>query len=216
MGTPKHTLTTAVAAVLTTAAVAAVSVLPTEAAACSIPMLTLELDPTEQAEDMTAPQVPVFEVEQIKRGTGAVSGGCGSVMTTSCDDLGWIALRILETGDDRTPTDAIGYLVEVEGQVPAGFTVPQEPIQVVSGTTISLPWIDGATDGQEPIAFSITLRAVDLGGNMSEPSAPVEISEPGGSESGCMTATGRRLPAGGIALALGALLLSRKRPRARG
>ncbi len=52
--------------------------------------------------------------------------------------------------------------------------VPGKPLQ------FTLPWIDGATDNQEPIDFTLAVTAVDLAGNESVPSSPIRVSHPGG------------------------------------
>ena len=97
----------------------------------------------------------------------------------SCDDLGWVVIRIVDTEDDRTPDGEIGYLADINGVAPEGLD-PSHPVRVDDAAAqFVLSWTDGATDEQEAVSFEISLSAVDLAGNMSEPSTPVVVSDPG-------------------------------------
>lgn len=150
--------------------------LPDDVAACSFGQTEHFFDAVEQVEDVTAPSTPSFEVEAIQRGVGPERAGCGQQSSTSCDDLGWITLRLLDVSDDRTARAEMGYLIETQGEVPEGLSVPDVPVRFDDNTFV-LVWIDGAHDHQERIDFTVTMRAVDLGGNVSDPSAPVEVRD---------------------------------------
>ena len=117
-------------------------------------------------------ELPVPEIvgTRIVRGTGPVCDG-DSCSFSSCDDLGFIDLELARTGGGD-----IGYeVVLVEGSPPAGVSLPQalRPI----GNSLSLSWIDGATDDQESIDFTVTVNAVTLDGDRGAPSAPVRLRD---------------------------------------
>ena len=148
----------------------------------------LVLDPQAKASDTTPPSVPVAKVDSVRRGRGPTTNSDCSQSASSCDDIGSIDIAVTAT-DDQTPTDRMGYQVEVvAGRLPDGLALPTGPVLQMGGH-LYLHWIDGATDGQEPISFTLTIRAVDLAGNTSPP-ADVEVADIGGS--GC-SLVGRRL-----------------------
>lgn len=175
---------------------------PSAAAACSFFQAEHFFDAVEQVEDVTPPSVPSFEVQRVKRGVGADRAGCGQYSSTSCDDLGWIELRLLDVSDDRTERAEMGYMVETQGEVPEGLSVPDVPIRFDDDTFV-LVWIDGAHDHQERLGFTVTLRAVDLGGNVSEPSAPVDVRDRAHDGTACAVARSSvpALPGGTTVLA---------------
>ena len=145
---------------------------------CSIIVTPHSIDPAEQAVDRTPPSHVVAELKNVRRGRGPVAGGNGTTAVSSCDDLGSITVQ-LSSSDDRTAADSIGYLpVHVEGDLPAGLLERAEAQRSHDGT-LTLWWIDGATDAQEPLEFALAIVAVDRAGNRSEPSAPVWIRHPG-------------------------------------
>jgi hypothetical protein len=140
------------------------------------------LDPAAQATDSTAPGIPTVTVTFVRRGKGPETNysSC-SQSASSCDDLGSIALQ-LSAQDDQTPTDKLGYQIELAaGQLPSGMTLPPTPVRTMGGT-IPLSWNDGASDDQESISFSLEVRAVDLAGNFG-PATTVEVHD--GGSGGC-------------------------------
>jgi hypothetical protein len=161
------------------------------------------LDAQAQGTDSTPPGLPTVSVERIGRGKGPQRSGCGE-SGTSCDDLGTITLLVNAT-DDQTSAESMGYQVELaSGSLPSGLDIPSAAVRTMGGR-LYFYWIDGNTDDQEAVSFSLTIRAVDLAGNVGEP-ATIAISDPG-SGSGCTVA--RRGPASGWhCTAVGILLLA--------
>jgi hypothetical protein len=162
-------------------ALAFLLVRPTPVQACSAPGLTPHvLDPAIAATDQVAPTLPTPVVTSINRGQGPKRSGCGW-SGSSCDDLGSIAITNLAT-DNVTPADRIGYrFAVVGGRLPSGFSLPGETVNIfISGGTLWLNWIDGATDDQEAIDFSLQIIAVDSAGNESAPQIVRVHDEAGG------------------------------------
>lgn len=145
---------------------------------CSTVFQKHELDAVEQKIDKQPPVQVEARIVSVVR--GRAPGG------SSCDDIGVIVIELVRVDDDRTPREKLGYrITHVEGTLlDAGMlrsgvvfrvaTVPGKPLQ------FTLPWIDGATDNQEPIDFTLAVTAVDLAGNESVPSSPIRVSHPGG------------------------------------
>ena len=174
------------------------------AAACSLAAPpTLPIDASRS--DGQGPAAPAVEVASIKRGVGPTRV-LGGMQVTSCDDIGWIELRFDPAGD-ASADGGLGFVFDVaEGAgegVPEGLTLWQEP--VVGGST-TLSWIDGATDDQEPLDFTLLVTAVDAGGDEGE-TVEVHVLD-GGGTAGCSHTPGS---AGGLALLVGGLLFRRRR-----
>ncbi len=193
--------------------------IPSAALACSFvgpDPFTVEQNP----DDTTAPGA-VSEVSmQIQRGVGPMSDGCDQVMT-SCDDLGWLSLRFQAPQDDQNGPEDIGYRLEVvEGTPPGDLGFPSTliiPQGGVSDGEVSFvfPWLDGASDEQEPFSFVLRITAVDRAGNPSDVSEELVVSDSGSSE-GCRSSPGKF--AGGseawMMLLLGLFWLRRRQARA--
>ncbi len=157
--------------------------------ACSVVGLDRhELDAEEQENDSIPPgRVTIASAEVLGRGKGPDCAGLG-YSQTSCDDLGTIEMEITPASDDRTPTEKMGYRIEVvDGEPPVGL-IPDYDVRAQGGGVLWLHWIDEAKDDQEPLDFTITIRAVDLGGNLGQISEPIEIRHPG--SGGCSSAGG--------------------------
>jgi hypothetical protein len=169
----------------------------------------LVIDPQAQASDSTPPSPPSVGVESITRGKGPQPAGCGQSVS-SCDDIGWIVLTVDAT-DDQTASAGLGYQVElVAGDLPAGLALPNGPVLPREGRLL-LVWTDGASDDQEAISFTLALRAVDLAGNVGQPTT-VQINDPG--SGGCSIAArrpGSSWPASTLVVLLAARLLRRRR-----
>ena len=147
----------------------------------------LVLDPQAQVSDTTPPSVPVAKVDSVHRGQGPTTNANCSQSASSCDDIGSIDIALSAT-DDQSATDKMGYQVElVNGHLPDGLALPTGPVLLMEGR-LYLHWIDGATDDQEAISFTLAIRAMDLAGNTSPPTN-LEVSDGG---SGC-SLVGRRL-----------------------
>lgn len=149
----------------------------------------LVIDPAEQGVDVTPPGQVVTVAPALKRGVGPSRSGCTGETATSCDDLGRLTLHIVPPADDRTAPEQLGYLVRVvAGTPPSGLTFPEQAL-VQYAWGLDFAWIDGATDDQEPIDFSIELVAVDRAGNAGPPSAAVRIVD-SRDDGGCRVARG--------------------------
>ena len=97
----------------------------------------------------------------------------------------------VSASDDQTAVENLGYQIEVAtGRLPDGLVLPTGAVRTLGGN-LFLGWIDGASDDQEPLSFSLTIRAVDLAGNVGPP-VTVTVADPG-SGSGCVVAA-RPLP----------------------
>ena len=118
-----------------------------------------------------------MSVVSIKRGRGPSPDGRGS----SCDDIGEVTLKLDHaTWDDRTPPEKMGFIWQLSaGQLPNDLLPPSGPVRLTADGQLPLFWIDGATDSQEPLEFSIIVIAIDLAGNQSQPSEAIEIKHPG-------------------------------------
>ncbi len=161
--------------------------------ACSfVPLTEHELDAEEQQIDTTPPAPPELdEVMLIRR--PASSSACGGAVN-SCDGSGQVGIALLPTADDRSPADQIGYLVElVDGSLPGNLYIPEQPVRQIDGGAL---WFVFSDEDQE-FEFSVSIRAVDLAGNMSEPIL-VEVFS---GNSGCSaTSNNRALGTWGVVL----------------
>lgn len=176
------------------------------AAACFAGVTPHELDPQEQQVDSTAPGAVEVLAVDIHRGQGPDCSGLGQQSANSTDDTGTLAISIAPPADDRTPVESMGYRIELlAGEAPAGL-LPDIDIRATDGDRILLHWVDGRHDDQEPLDFSLGIRAVDLGGNLGPRSDAIEARHPG--SAGCATAGSTPL----WALLFGLALL-RRRPR---
>lgn len=177
----------------------------------------LVVDEGERGIDRSPPQKVASAGVAIVRGRGP-RGGCGSQTSTSCDDLGTVTLHPTAPSDDRTAPGDLGYLVKlVGGHLPEGATLPSDAVLADPSTGILVAgWTDGATDDQESIDFSVTLTAVDRGGNAGPESDPIRVQD-SGRGSGCRTARGG--DGSSFAMVLGLLtaarVATRRGPRAR-
>lgn len=158
---------------------AAMTLAASAALACSIVLVPHELDPQEQLIDKTAPERIEATVKQITRGRGPTAGPDGTISMSSCDDIGTVVLAFEpEPKDDRTSADKLGYLlIHTGGELPSSFLLSDKPVRAQE--EFRFYWIDGATDEQEPLEFAVSLVAIDLAGNKSEPSEPIWIRHPG-------------------------------------
>jgi hypothetical protein len=158
-----------------------------------------------------APTLPPLTA-QIRRGTGPQQMGCAQ-SASSCDDIGSVSFQAGAT-DDVTPPEHIGYRFTLEaGALPAGLTLPGavEPF----AAQLTLLWIDGATNDQESIDFTLRVVAIDAAGNESA-AQTVRVSDDAGGACAVAGARPPRLPfAGFVGLALTAVLLVRRRRPAR-
>ena len=136
-----------------------------------------ELDAVEQKIDRQPPVQVEARVASVRRGK--------PLDESVCDDRGFIVIELVRVDDDRTPREKLGYrITRVEGTLPAAGMLPSYAVKVIpvpgKPLQFQLEWVDGATDNQEPIDFTLAVTAVDLAGNESVPSSPIRVSHPGG------------------------------------
>ena len=179
---------------------------PTIAQACSLePAREHLIDST--IDDQTPPGDVENVSIDVRRGVGPQSDGCDEV-ATSCDDLGTVSIDITAPTDDLSGADEIGYVLELaSGTLPSGLGLPTEPVR----SPIVLSWIDGATDEQESVEFSIQITPMDKAGNLGATSAPIRVADPG-SDGGCHQ-SGNRAAGNTIVWFMlgGAILIVRRR-----
>ncbi len=171
-----------------------------DARACSLPgPEPFVVDGTPTA---APPQPPRDLAYTVTRGRGVRDGA-----STSCDDLGIVKLTL------TPPSGDVGFVVEqIGGTLPDGVSLAATPVRQAG---LQIVWIDGATDAQERLDFTLRLASVDRSGRQSGWSAPLRITDAG---SGADASTGCALVEGGASggagagsLALAALALVRRR-----
>ncbi len=177
------------------------------ALACvQIPDVAHVIDP--ESADVVAPAAPEIGEVAVGRGQGPEPAGCFSSVSTSCDDAGLISIAV-SAADDVSAAEDIGYRVElVEGDLPESFTLSTAIWRARDGH-LSLRWNDDATDDQEPFDVTLSIVAVDEGGNESQP-VEIDVSDPGSTEAGGCDGSGGHLGAGAAILAM--LAMRRRRP----
>ncbi len=169
--------------------------------ACStISYLEHDLDADEQAADSTEPSAPQLgELEIVRR---PEPGGCSN-MSTSCDGSGAIGIGV-QAQDDRTGVNEMGYTIRlVDGSLPEGMSLPNEPVRPYNG---DLLWLN-FSDRDQSIGFTVAVRAVDLAGNEG-PAMEVDVYDDVGG-GGC--SSGGRDRASWLLLVGATLLLMRRR-----
>jgi hypothetical protein len=127
----------------------------------------------------------------VHRGNGPDSSGCGQ-SSTSCDDMGSVIVNFEVATDVDSTAETVGYRVEVISGTAPGSSSTQFTDQVLVPSfhsdddrigTLYFHWVDGATDDQESVDFTITLTPVDANGNEGPTSDPIRIQDEG--SSGC-------------------------------
>ncbi len=192
------------------AAIACASVLifgAWRAAACSLRQLAPHVTDDALADDV--PPEPAEDVSvMVFRGRPPESVGCGEARESSCDAFGRVTLVLNEPAtDDQTDAEQMGYLVELSsGVAPRGLSLPETAVRTQDGT-LELNFEDDSTEGQEVIAFSLTLTPVDEAGNVGPASDPIRVYDPGSAE-GCRTA--RSAASLDAALLLGLIAVARR------
>ncbi|HET6611334.1 MAG TPA: hypothetical protein VFG83_05065 [Kofleriaceae bacterium] len=153
---------------------------PRLSAACSIAgPQAYETDP--DLVDDIAPGVITVTQLRITRGTG---GSLGS--SNSCDDLGFVYIYFDAPADNTTEPEDMGYKIKlIDGQVPDSLNIPD--VAISASGWIGFVWVDGRTDDQEAISFTLAVSAVDRAGNVGPP-VSVVISDPGGGGVFCQSA----------------------------
>ena len=135
--------------------------------ACSIvPLLeAFEANHTEAI----APVTPNFKVAGIKRGSD--DGNLGS-----CSDFGFIIFKLSGSYPPQ------GYIFErVSGEFEDRLFEPVAvmPSQFIDdNSSFTFVWLDGSSNEQEPITFTVSIVAVNGAGERSEPQY-LEVKDPG-------------------------------------
>jgi len=123
-----------------------------------------DVDPTLTGDEI-APDMPEFNDLTIHRGRGPRKLDDGSMMSTSCDDIGFITIELMDPAEDD-PED-VGYSVDLlDGELPMGLTLPEG---TYAGPGISLSWIDEAIHDQDPFGFTLQITPFDTSGNQGDP-----------------------------------------------
>lgn len=185
------------------------------AGACSLaPQEEHLTDPAEEAADTTPPGAPVLGAPEFSRHPDLPR--CNN--PSSCVGTGMIGIVIEAPTDDRTPAADIGYVFEVSGgTAPASMNLPETPVRAdINGSV----WFY-FSDQDQSIDVTLSVRAVDLGGNLGAP-ATVRVTHPGdvgcvgddpGDDEGGCTAGTRANPGTAALMFLAlALVLYRRRP----
>ena len=150
-----------------------------QARAC-IPISPMEhvVDADEEAIDTTPPEVPVLGEVVIER--DPAGDGCWSA--SACQGAGSVDLSIEMSADDRTSSDEMGYVIELAGgELPRNMTLPAGPVRAYSSGDSGVISFYFSDDDQD-LDFTLSVRAMDLAGNLGEP-VMVEVGD--GSSSGC-------------------------------
>jgi hypothetical protein len=179
--------------------------------ACSFADPPFVLDPATVGIDQTAPTVVIDSIT-IREGRAPERSGCGTVSSTSCDDIGSIRVSIGEVSDDLTPVEAIGYRLIIEGDtgdtgIPVGDS---QTLLAYPDGEVFVRFIDDDVYNEGEWDFTVRVVAVDQAGNESEPTPPIRLTQSAG---GC-SATGAAPLASTILPGALALLWLRRRRHA--
>lgn len=153
--------------------VLALALQPRIATACVLePTLPHRPDPTLQQIDTAAPRAPVVVAAAAYRRSGMTCGQDVCV-ANNCGDLGGVAVDLEAGRDDHTPSNRLGYRLElVDGEVP-------EQLRRRLGVNLAGPTpvrLHLAFDQVPAVNATLRVIALDEAGNESAPSAPFELS----------------------------------------
>jgi MYXO-CTERM domain-containing protein len=150
------------------------------------------VDAGEEAIDTTPPGAPALgEAAVIRRPAASSQSGCQQG-ASSCDGSGSIGVAIEASDDDRTPAAEMGYVIELAGgRLPGNLSLPDGPVRADAEGLIWFVF----SDRDQDIDVTLSVRAMDLGGNLGEP-ATVRIRH--GGSGGCSAGA----PAGPATLGL--------------
>lgn len=169
-------------------------------------------DPAEEAADITPPGAPVLGAPELSRHPDLPR--CND--PSSCAGTGTIGVVIEAPADDRTSGADMGYVIEVSGgTLPANMSLPETPVRTGSDGFVWFYF----SDQDQSIDVTLSVRAVDLGGNVGAP-ATVRVTHPGnigcvgGDPAGCSAGTRAGLgTAAMVFLAMALVLYRRRAPR---
>lgn len=176
--------------------------------ACSYSDPQHELDENEVGVDTEAPSVTVESID-IREGVPSQRTGCHSAMSTSCDDIGRIRVRIAEVSDDRTPVESMGYRLIIEGDLgDTGLVLYEErTFRANDDGEFFLRFIDSDTESEGDWGFTVRVVAIDLAGNESEATPARRLEQ---SSKGCSLVPARA-PSSTVLPVLMALFWMRRR-----
>ena len=151
----------------------ALALQPRIVTACVLePTLPHRSDPTLQQIDTAGPRAPVVVAAAAYRRSGMTCGQDVCV-ANNCGDLGGVAVDLEAGLDDRTPSNRLGYRLElVAGEVP-------EQLRSRLGVNLAGPTpvrLHLAFDQVPAVNATLRIIALDEAGNESAPSQPFDIS----------------------------------------
>jgi hypothetical protein len=163
-----------VAAALAAGALAGAALLSQSsvAAACVLePVRLHRSDASLAGIDTRAPDAPLVAAARAYRRSGLTCGE-GICVANNCGDMGGVAID-LAAGDDQTPTNRLGYRLELlSGVVPGA-------LQDMLGVALEGPTplrVQLAFDDVPSVDATLRVIAIDGAGNESAPSEPFHLS----------------------------------------
>lgn len=142
---------------------------------CEPPVATSALysiEPSDQ--DTSPPGRTMVKMTDFRRGVTA-KDSCGNLFRCG-PTFGSLGFEIEPPADDQTPSEQLGYVVEVvEGEVfwREGHSGPRSPVLQAEKNWVWVVIADNESSSRE---LGFTVRAVDQAGNESEPSELVRVS----------------------------------------
>ncbi len=140
------------------------------ASACSVGVFLHRTSLWHRVVDWAPPLAAPVPSVRVYRGVGprpSETSGAIRATATGCDDLGFIELTFPnEPGDE-----VVGYTFEILAGYGPEWSLPDTTVRTYLRSdgmhALTLVWIDGATDEQEPLSFVLGIRTVDRAGNRS-------------------------------------------------
>ena len=147
-----------------------------------------QIDSTWVGRDTIPPLPPVVRLKSVSRGHGPIVLNDSLTIVSLREGDGGIHLQISrEIGSNEIRE--LGYRFEImDGLLPKQFLLPEKTV-CLHGTwaepmkaeyPLTLSWMDGRHDYQEPFDFRMVIVSVDRAGNLSPPSDTLRVQHPGG------------------------------------
>ncbi len=122
----------------------------------------------------TAPSVPIVSSARLRRANCEPTSGC-----VDCSCMGSVTLQVQTEEGQPWPSD-VGLRVRVvKGSLPTGIAIPDHALTVGQGTVV----FSGGDNAKQPLDFTLSLVAVDLAGQESQP-AEVHLTDRGCDDDG--------------------------------
>ena len=154
--------------------------------ACLMGMPHHEVSELAAQTDSIPPARPTLELAHVTRGKGPVQREDGLWTSWSTDDLGIASLNVLELSDDQTLPEKMGLRMicldessEVGNHMAPSYDFRPFRSERSEHPKVSLSWIDGAKNTQEPLSETFAVYAIDLAGNVSVEADTVVVVDPG-------------------------------------